>query len=137
MEDTEANVATLEQLKRLGVRLAVDDFGTGYSSLSYLRRFPIDVVKIDKSFIDGITDGPEASALARAIITLGQTLHLQTVAEGIEHAAQFGELRELGCDLGQGFLFARPLPEHEIGQLLASGMAWDVGGSASRTGAAA
>src|SRR6476619_5641959 len=83
MEETDANIATLERLKTLGVSLAIDDFGTGYSSLSYLRRFPIDVVKIDNTFIDGITDGPEASALARAIINLGQTLHLRTVAEGI------------------------------------------------------
>ena len=124
MEDTEANIATLHQLKALGVSLAIDDFGTGYSSLSYLRRFPIDIVKIDKSFIDGIAEGSESSALARAIIMLGQTLRLDTVAEGIEHAAQFGELRELGCALGQGYHFARPLPADSVGELLAHPTAW-------------
>ncbi|MCC6177251.1 MAG: EAL domain-containing protein [Chloroflexi bacterium] len=124
MEDTEANIATLCRLKDLGVRLAIDDFGTGYSSLSYLRRFPIDVVKIDKSFIHGITEGPEASALARAIITLGRTLHLSTVAEGIECAAQFATLRDLGCDLGQGYYFAQPLPPSAVGGLLACPATW-------------
>jgi diguanylate cyclase (GGDEF)-like protein len=129
MEETDANIATLERLKTLGVSLAIDDFGTGYSSLSYLRRFPIDVVKIDKTFIDGITDGPEASALARAIINLGQTLHLRTVAEGIEQAAQYAELRELGCDLGQGYHFARPLPAEGICDLLTLGTAWAADGT--------
>jgi diguanylate cyclase (GGDEF)-like protein len=129
MEDTEANIATLGRLKALGVRLALDDFGTGYSSLSYLRRFPVDIVKIDKSFIDGIADGPEASALARAIITLGQTLHLDTVAEGIEHAEQFGELRSLGCNLGQGYHFARPLSVDAVDELLEGSTVWDVIGA--------
>jgi EAL domain-containing protein (putative c-di-GMP-specific phosphodiesterase class I) len=126
MEDTEANIATLERLKALGVRLALDDFGTGYSSLSYLRRFPVDVIKIDKSFIDGIADGPEASALARAIITLGQTLHLDTVAEGVEQAAQYGELRGLGCDLGQGYHFARPLSADAVNALLQGSTTWEI-----------
>jgi diguanylate cyclase len=124
MEDTEANIETLSRLKDLGVRLAIDDFGTGYSSLSYLRRFPVDVVKIDKSFIDGITGGPEESALARAIISLGQTLKLHTVAEGVEHPAQFDELRELGCPLGQGYHFARPLSADAIGDLLKGRFDW-------------
>jgi diguanylate cyclase len=124
MEDTDANIATLHRLKAVGVQLAMDDFGTGYSSLSYLRRFPIDIVKIDKSFVDGIADGPEASALARAIITLGRTLRLATVAEGVEHASQFGELRDLGCNLGQGYHFARPLPPDGIGELLARPAPW-------------
>ena len=130
MEDTEANIATLHRLKALGVHLAIDDFGTGYSSLSYLRRFPIDIVKIDKSFIDGITEGSEASALARAIITLGQTLHLDTVAEGIEHAEQFGELRSLGCDLGQGYHFARPLSAEAVSGLLERPRTWQPGSAA-------
>jgi diguanylate cyclase (GGDEF)-like protein len=138
MEDTEANIATLGCLKELGVRLAIDDFGTGYSSLSYLRRFPVDLVKIDKSFIDGITGGPEESALARAIISLGQTLRLHTVAEGVEHSAQFDELRELGCPLGQGFHFARPLSAEAIGELLEQNVDWsEIGASGAATPTAA
>jgi diguanylate cyclase (GGDEF)-like protein/PAS domain S-box-containing protein len=117
-EDQEAAVKRLWALKRLGVHLAVDDFGTGYSSLSRLRRFPIDSLKIPKPFIDGILQGPEDSALARAIIDLAGTLQLHVVAEGIEQHDQWSELRRLGCELGQGFYFATPLNADEITQLL-------------------
>ena len=106
MHNTEANLGRLRQLKALGVRLAIDDFGTGYSSLSYLHRFPIDILKIDQSFVNRLTntyDGPE---LARAVITLGETLGLDTVAEGIELEPQVAALLALGCVAGQGFLFA-------------------------------
>jgi diguanylate cyclase (GGDEF)-like protein/PAS domain S-box-containing protein len=106
MHNTEANLARLLQLKALGVRLAIDDFGTGYSSLSYLHRFPIDILKIDRSFVSRLTntyDGPE---LTRAVITLSETLGLDTVAEGIELEAQVDALLSLGCVAGQGFLFA-------------------------------
>jgi len=109
MQDAEASMTTLVELKKLGVRLAIDDFGTGYSSLSYLRRFPIDVLKIDPSFVETITRGPEQSAVVRSMLKLGETLHLETIAEGIEHPEQLASLRSLKVPLGQGFYFARPL----------------------------
>jgi diguanylate cyclase (GGDEF)-like protein len=107
---TDANLAVrrLEELKELGVRLALDDFGTGYSSLSHLSRFPVDVLKMDRSFLsEGAS--PKASELATAVVALGGTLSLEVVAEGIELPEQWDTLRDLGCDLGQGFYFARPM----------------------------
>jgi EAL domain-containing protein (putative c-di-GMP-specific phosphodiesterase class I) len=109
MQETESTIAKLHELKRLGIRLAIDDFGTGYSSLSYLQRFPIDILKIDKSFIDKIGNGEEGRAVARAIIMMGDSLHLKTIAEGIEHPEQIEALQNLGCEAGQGFHFAHPL----------------------------
>jgi EAL domain-containing protein (putative c-di-GMP-specific phosphodiesterase class I) len=108
LADTEQAVERLCELKRLGVRLALDDFGTGYSSLSYLSRFPVDVLKMDRSFLTGDAS-LEASDLANAVVALGATLDLEVVAEGIEHAEQWETLRDLGCDLGQGYFFARPM----------------------------
>jgi diguanylate cyclase (GGDEF)-like protein/PAS domain S-box-containing protein len=119
MQDVEVTAATLAELKRLGVRLAIDDFGTGYSSLSYLRRFPIDELKIDRSFVATVNVGPDQSALVRSILKLGDTLNLETVAEGIEEADQLHELQGLGADLGQGFYFAKPLTSEAISTLLA------------------
>jgi diguanylate cyclase (GGDEF)-like protein/PAS domain S-box-containing protein len=106
MHNTEANLGRLRQLKALGVRLAIDDFGTGYSSLSYLHRFPIDILKIDHSFVNRLTNTYNGPELARAVITLGETLGLDTVAEGIELEPQVAALLSLGCVAGQGFLFA-------------------------------
>jgi EAL domain-containing protein (putative c-di-GMP-specific phosphodiesterase class I) len=106
MHNTEANLARLRQLKALGVRLAIDDFGTGYSSLAYLHRFPIDILKIDQSFVNRLTNTYNGPELARAVITLGETLGLDTVAEGIELEPQVAALLALGCVAGQGFLFA-------------------------------
>jgi EAL domain-containing protein (putative c-di-GMP-specific phosphodiesterase class I) len=120
MQDAEASVAMLTALKGLGVRLAVDDFGTGYSSLSYLQRFPIDVLKIDKAFVSEIGQREDGAALARTIVHLGRTLRLQTVAEGVETAEQVAALRDLGCDLGQGYHFSRPLPGEAVAALLAA-----------------
>ena len=117
-EDQEVAAERLWALKRLGARLAVDDFGTGYSSLSRLRGFPIDSLKIPKPFIDGLLEGPRDSALARAIIELSTTLQLYVVAEGIEQRGQWDELRRLGCKLGQGFYFAKPLDADEVSTLL-------------------
>ena len=108
----------LAALKALGVRLAIDDFGTGYSSLSYLRRFPIDVIKIDRSFIAGLPAGPDALALVQAIVSLGQTLFLQTVAEGIEGAEQLAELQAVGCEIGQGYYLGRPMTTTAFDELL-------------------
>jgi diguanylate cyclase (GGDEF)-like protein len=118
MQDVEATVQRLRQLKALGVRLAIDDFGTGYSSLSYLRRFPVDVLKIDRSFVSGVGDGSEDAVLTEAIVMLAHTLRLKVVAEGIEEPEQLAFLRRLACDLGQGYYFARPLPVSELEDLL-------------------
>jgi EAL domain-containing protein (putative c-di-GMP-specific phosphodiesterase class I) len=108
----------LEETKALGVRLAIDDFGTGYSSLAYLRRFPVDIIKIDKSFVDDVGDEPTAAALTLGIIQLGQALNLSTIAEGIEHADQLNELTDGNCEMGQGYYFAEPLTDEDMGNLL-------------------
>jgi diguanylate cyclase (GGDEF)-like protein/PAS domain S-box-containing protein len=117
--DAQAAAAQLERLKQLNVRVAIDDFGTGYSALSYLQAFPVDVLKVDKTFVDTIAGAADESAVGRAIVQLGQTLNLVTVAEGIEHPEQLDALRALGCPFGQGYLFARPLPPEEVTELLA------------------
>jgi EAL domain-containing protein (putative c-di-GMP-specific phosphodiesterase class I) len=108
-----------EILADLGVRLAIDDFGTGYSSLSYLRRFPIDTIKIDRSFVIGIPEDADNAAITEAIVRLGQALRLDLVAEGVETKEQLNYLQSIGCRMVQGFLFSRPLPAEEIGRLLA------------------
>ena len=112
--DSQAVISRLEELKRLGVRIAIDDFGTGYSSLNYLRRFPVDTLKIAKPFVDGIASSDEQERLASAILRLGSTLGLDTVAEGIEQEAQRDRLRSLRCRYGQGFFFSPPLPADEV-----------------------
>jgi diguanylate cyclase (GGDEF)-like protein/PAS domain S-box-containing protein len=117
MQHTGEMLGRLHELKALGVQLAIDDFGTGYSSLSYLQQFPIDIIKIDKAFIEGLARDPAGAAVTRTIIGLGWTLGLSTIAEGIEAPQQRAMLHELGCTLGQGFLFARPLAPHEASQL--------------------
>jgi diguanylate cyclase (GGDEF)-like protein/PAS domain S-box-containing protein len=119
MQQTDSVLERLQALKKLGVRLAIDDFGTGYSSLSYLQRFPIDILKIAKPFVEEVALGAERAALARAIIGLSDTLRLQTVAEGIEMAEQRAALIELGCPLGQGHHFSRAVPAEGIERLLA------------------
>jgi EAL domain-containing protein (putative c-di-GMP-specific phosphodiesterase class I) len=118
LHDTAATMERLRRLKALGVRVAIDDFGTGYSSLAYLRQFPVDIIKIDKSFVSGTGEDPDACALACAIVQLGQTLRLSTVAEGIETGAQLAELRAAGCEYGQGFHFARPVPAEQLAAML-------------------
>jgi EAL domain-containing protein (putative c-di-GMP-specific phosphodiesterase class I) len=118
MRDMALSNERLTQLKQLGVLLAVDDFGTGYSSLNYIRRFPVDILKVDKSFIDGLGEGGEESALTAAIIELAGILNLRPVAEGIERADQLEKLLELRCELGQGFYFSEPLPLEGVEELL-------------------
>ena len=108
MHETEEVIANLVRLKAVGVRVAVDDFGTGYSSLAYLQRFPIDILKVDKCFVDGLGRTSADAELAQAIIRLAHALHLTPIAEGIERADQRERLRDLGCDLAQGYLFGRP-----------------------------
>jgi diguanylate cyclase (GGDEF)-like protein/PAS domain S-box-containing protein len=120
MQQTDAVLERLQQLKALGVRLAIDDFGTGYSSLSYLQRFPIDILKIAKPFVEEVGMGADRSALARAIVGLGDTLKLQTIAEGIERAEQRSALIELGCTLGQGHHFWAALSAAAIDELLST-----------------
>lgn len=117
MYDSALMLERLRELKALGVGLAIDDFGTGYSSLNYLRQFPFDVLKIDKSFIDDLGTGLNQKEVARAIIELGKTLDLEVVAEGIERGEQLSRLQTLDCELGQGFLFAKPMDSQEIEKL--------------------
>jgi diguanylate cyclase (GGDEF)-like protein/PAS domain S-box-containing protein len=119
MKDPELAVRTLQELTSMGVRLAIDDFGTGYSSFAYLQRFPVDELKIDRAFIAGLLASPEQAAVVVSMLRLGETLQLQTVAEGIELTAQRDELVTLGAQLGQGFLFAEPLSADAIGRLVA------------------
>jgi len=118
MRDADETIARLRQLKALGIKIAIDDFGTGYSSLSYLREFPVDALKIDRSFISGLASSPESSALIRTMIDLGRALGLGTIAEGIEDDAQLRQLRLEGCERGQGFLFSRPVDSASIDALL-------------------
>jgi diguanylate cyclase (GGDEF)-like protein len=124
MNDLDGTVATLRRLKALGVLLAVDDFGTGYSSLSYLRAFPVDIIKVDQSFVSGLGKDPEDSAIVEAVVRMGQALRLTTVAEGVETAHHLIELRELDCDIAQGYHFARPAPAEAITPMLRAGKEW-------------
>jgi EAL domain-containing protein (putative c-di-GMP-specific phosphodiesterase class I) len=119
MAHAETTVATLHRLKALGVQLAIDDFGTGYSSLSYLKRFPVDTLKIDRSFVDRLGYSTQDEAIVQSVVALAQTLKLSLTAEGIETEQQLAKLRTLGCDRGQGYYFARPLPANEVTALLA------------------
>jgi EAL domain-containing protein (putative c-di-GMP-specific phosphodiesterase class I) len=118
MSDASQATRILESLKALGVRLSVDDFGTGYSSLSYLKRFPIDTVKIDRSFVDGLGQDPADSAIVAAVVGVANALKLETIAEGVETSLELGELIKLGCTYAQGYLFARPQPAGELVSIL-------------------
>jgi diguanylate cyclase (GGDEF)-like protein/PAS domain S-box-containing protein len=131
MADTDLAVQRLGELKELGVKLALDDFGTGYSSLSYLSKFPVDVLKMDRSFLrEGAS--PQQTDLATAVVALGSTLSLEVVAEGIELPEQWDTLRELGCELGQGFYFARPMNAEAAQEFLARGHAGTPAADASQ-----
>lgn len=114
IDDTSSTVRLLSALKSNGVSVAIDDFGTGFSSLSYLKQFPLDVLKVDKSFVDGIPDTPTDCAILESIVTLSHALNFRVVAEGVEHSEQAGYLKRLGCDQLQGYLFSRPLPGREF-----------------------
>ena len=109
VEDTEASAAMLAQLKEIGLKLSIDDFGTGYSSLAYLKRFPLDALKIDRSFVRDITSDKNDAAIVSATIGLAHNLNLRVVAEGVEQQVQVDILRAQGCDEAQGYLFSRPL----------------------------
>jgi diguanylate cyclase (GGDEF)-like protein/PAS domain S-box-containing protein len=121
MHDAQRVVAALQALRDMGVRLSVDDFGTGYSSLSYLKRFPVNRLKIDQSFVRDITTDADDAAIAQAVITLGHTMNLRVIAEGVETPEQLAFLRVNQCDEMQGYLFGRPVPADEFGKLLESG----------------
>jgi diguanylate cyclase (GGDEF)-like protein/PAS domain S-box-containing protein len=120
MADRDSGFRALRELSSAGVRIAIDDFGTGYSSLDHLREMPADILKIDRSFVAGMAANSPDSALVAAAIAMGRALEMEVVAEGIETSEQVADLRELGCPLGQGFLFARPLPPEEIDSLLSA-----------------
>jgi EAL domain-containing protein (putative c-di-GMP-specific phosphodiesterase class I) len=121
MRDTRRTAIRLERIKELGVRLAIDDFGTGYSSLGHLQKFPVDALKIDRSFISGLRHSQEGEAIIHTLVQLGKTLSIETVAEGIEGHLELTQLRGEHCDGGQGFLFARPL---DVAELEAFLQAW-------------
>ena len=116
--DEQVAIPALLALREHGIRIAVDDFGTGYSSLHYLTRLPVDILKIDRSFVAELDGTLEGAAVAQAVVHLSKALHLRTVAEGIETTEQAAELRQLGCDTGQGYLYAKPLPAAEIATML-------------------
>jgi diguanylate cyclase (GGDEF)-like protein len=119
MQDAAAAIEVLRRLKALGVQIAIDDFGTGYSSLAYLRRFPVDTLKIDHSFVDRLETDPEDVAIVRTVVALAKTLRLEVTVEGVETAVQAALVREMGCDVGQGYYFARPMPAADLAPRLA------------------
>ena len=118
MDDVKAALDLMHELKSLGVTLSIDDFGTGYSSLSYLKRFPLDELKIDRSFIVDLPGLRTDVAIVRTVIELGHSLGMTVIAEGVETEAQLGCMRDLGCDVYQGFLFSKPLPVEQFVTLL-------------------
>lgn len=124
MENAESAVLMLRQIKETGVQISIDDFGTGYSSLSYLHQFPIDQLKVDRSFVSAMEENTENGEIVRTVITLAKALGLKVVAEGIESIHQYHQLRVLGCEYGQGYLFSKPLPVHDIERLLADRNRW-------------
>jgi EAL domain-containing protein (putative c-di-GMP-specific phosphodiesterase class I) len=115
----DAMATALEQMKRLGVQIAVDDFGTGYSSLNRLKRLPIDALKIDRSFVDGLRADPHDQSITKAVVALGRTLGLTIVAEGVETVEQWIALDEIGCQFGQGYFWSEPVPVDDLVELLA------------------
>jgi EAL domain-containing protein (putative c-di-GMP-specific phosphodiesterase class I) len=121
MTQAEHTIETLKRLKALGIFIAIDDFGTGYSSLSYLKRFPIDTLKVDKSFVRDITTDSNDAAIIETIIALGQNLNIEVVAEGVETAEQLAFLRARECNAIQGYYFSKPIPHDELTRLLDAG----------------
>jgi EAL domain-containing protein (putative c-di-GMP-specific phosphodiesterase class I) len=121
MTEVDHAIGILRDLKALGVKLSIDDFGTGYSSLSYLKRFPIDVLKIDQSFVRDLTDHRDDAAIVVSIISLAHSLRLTVIAEGVETKEQGAYLQQHGCDQMQGYFFSRPVPAEELKQMLREG----------------
>ena len=127
MEDVDYFSKVLHELRAIGTRLSIDDFGTGYSSLAYLRRFPVDELKIDRSFVTDLDSDPYDATLVAAVIAIGEALGLRVVAEGVETAEELAALRDLGCQYAQGYLFARPCSFDQYMEYLEGGRAWRVG----------
>ncbi len=119
MHDADIHLGTLSALSRMGVELALDDFGTGYSSLAYLKRFPVGKLKIDRSFIGDLDTNPDDQAIASTVVSMGRSLRMTVLAEGVETPGQLALLRRMGCDMAQGYLFSRPVPADEMADLLA------------------
>ena len=124
MKDADATMSVLRDLRSIGARMSIDDFGTGYSSLVHLKRFPVDFLKVDRSFVSGVVDDPADSAIVSAVIGIGHALGLPVIAEGVETDEQLGTLRRLGCDLAQGYRFARPEPVIQVCDMLRGDPAW-------------
>lgn len=124
MQDPDRAAIALDKLKELGLRVAVDDFGTGYSSLNYLHRFPIDVLKVDRSFVSSMLLNRKSQGIVRALTELAQINHMEVIAEGIDHRDQINLLQDYGCRYGQGFLFTRPMSEAQMNPLLKTGTHW-------------
>jgi EAL domain-containing protein (putative c-di-GMP-specific phosphodiesterase class I) len=133
MRNAEETAERLRAIKKLGVRIAIDDFGTGYSSLSHLQRFPVDALKIDRSFLSQLAENPEGETLLRTLVHLGKALSIETLAEGIERSQELALLQEEDCDSGQGYLFARPLEVEDAERFLRE---WPLEQAARREGAA-
>jgi EAL domain-containing protein (putative c-di-GMP-specific phosphodiesterase class I) len=123
MQDSTSTSAVLHALKAVGVQLALDDFGTGYSSLNHLKRFPIDTLKIDRSFVHGITSNSDDAGIVAAVISMGNHLHLRVIAEGVENLEQLAFLKHHECPFGQGYYFSRPVAARECTRLLRRGIA--------------
>jgi len=134
MDQSEAGTRALQALRELGVKLVLDDFGTGYSSLAYLKHLPLDTIKIDRSFVNGLDDDDANLPIVEAVIALAHGLGIEVVAEGIETVAQLDRLRLLGCDRGQGYLYARPMPADELAPML---VATSAGAAIATSGVAA
>jgi EAL domain-containing protein (putative c-di-GMP-specific phosphodiesterase class I) len=126
MKHAESTESVLKKLRARGIRVAVDDFGTGYSSLSYLRKFSIDALKIDQSFVRQITTAPEQTTIVTAIISMGRNLNLRVVAEGVETPEEMAFLQAHQCDEAQGYYFSRPVPPEQFAKLLKSGVSESV-----------
>jgi EAL domain-containing protein (putative c-di-GMP-specific phosphodiesterase class I) len=124
MEDVEYAIDLLEQLKKLGIRVALDDFGTGYSSLEALRRFPLDALKIDKVFVDGVSKSQQDMAVVQLVIDLAHAVGIQAIAEGVETVEQLTQLRNMGCDQAQGYYFWKPLMGEEAAALQGGSLHW-------------
>jgi EAL domain-containing protein (putative c-di-GMP-specific phosphodiesterase class I) len=124
MRDPLASLEAMKVFRGKDIHLVIDDFGTGYSSLSYLKRFPVDTLKVDKSFVDGLGKDAESTAIVGAIISLAKSLGMRVTAEGIETQEQLVRLRMLSCDQGQGYFFSRPLPAAQAEELLAKNPVW-------------
>jgi EAL domain-containing protein (putative c-di-GMP-specific phosphodiesterase class I) len=124
MENVEVATNMLRQIRALGIELSIDDFGTGYSSLSYLHRFPLNTLKVDRSFVTQMKGNNENTEIVRTIVTLARTLGMDVIAEGVETPEQLAQLRALDCKYGQGYFFSKPRPAKETARLIDSGKQW-------------